>query len=245
MAAPVRRSAADLFDNPAFSDVTILQFDGYEELHEYRAHKAVLCMESGFFREAFTEDYREKDSIKIKGDDNLHFELLLKYIYTNHYDTDEIAKLADKDSIERILIPMGICVVATKYMVPAIYEMTSEDVRMLLSTQETDTYTLLRVAIAAHYVQGSKADTPMGKLIVSVILEGQCKFTESVSYEGTLKAYPTFAVDMALVLARNITHRRCPSCSNDFTFRSRIRKEKKQTSVFCSLCKTAVRCVAA
>ncbi|XPS78973.1 hypothetical protein M3J09_010969 [Ascochyta lentis] len=223
MAAPVRRSAADLFDNPAFSDVTILQFDGYEELHEYRAHKAVLCMESGFFREAFTEDYREKDSIKIKGDDNLHFELLLKYIYTNHYDTDEIAKLADKDSIERILIPMGICVVATKYMVPAIYEMTSEDVRMLLSTQETDTYTLLRVAIAAHYVQGSKADTPMGKLIVSVI----------------------FAVDMALVLARNITHRRCPSCSNDFTFRSRIRKEKKQTSVFCSLCKTAVRCVAA
>ncbi|KAJ4370205.1 hypothetical protein N0V86_008941 [Didymella sp. IMI 355093] len=93
MVAPVKRVAADLINNPTLSDVTIKQISIDGTIREYYAHKAVLCMESRFFHKAFTGNFKEasENVISLRDDVPDHFELLLRYMYTDHYDTEEIS----------------------------------------------------------------------------------------------------------------------------------------------------------
>ncbi|KAF2628452.1 hypothetical protein BU25DRAFT_420923 [Macroventuria anomochaeta] len=222
----------------AFSDVTTLQFDTDEELHEYRAHKAVLCMQSDFFRHELTGDYEDRDDIKLVRHDKLHFELLPKYTYTNHYDKAEIARLAVKDMTQRVLIPIGIGVVADKYPVPTIYQRASCDMHTVLWTGDTGNFKFLRAAIIAHYGESVDMDTPMEKPITSVILEGQRKFTDSATYETTLKTFPTFAIGMALALDRDTINVYCGSCSVGLTVRTDARDKMNKTWFCCNFCKS-------
>jgi hypothetical protein len=48
-----------LFNNPAISDVTIKQVYN-EQVREYHAHKAILCMESEYFLNMFTGNFKVK-----------------------------------------------------------------------------------------------------------------------------------------------------------------------------------------
>jgi hypothetical protein len=50
-------SACRLFNNPALSDVTIKQIY-VDQVREYHAHKAVLCMESEYFLNMFTGKFK-------------------------------------------------------------------------------------------------------------------------------------------------------------------------------------------
>lgn len=171
------------------------------------------------------------------GDDKLHFELLLKYIYTNNYDTAEIAQLAANDVKQRLLIPMGICVVADKYEVRTAYNHASNDVRALLMEDVGGPdFELIKTAVIEHYEDMSVDEgTAMGKLITSVILQGQRRFTSSADYLGKLKSYPTFAVDIASALAQDTINIRC-SCSFALTLRTDMRKKYTGSSIQCNFC---------
>jgi hypothetical protein len=53
-----------LFNNPLLSDVKIRQiYKG--KVTEYHAHKAVLCLPSAWFRNAFTGNFKVRDSLNL------------------------------------------------------------------------------------------------------------------------------------------------------------------------------------
>ncbi|RYN34218.1 hypothetical protein AA0119_g8784 [Alternaria tenuissima] len=192
-------SSTTLFNNPALSDVKIKQvYEG--QTREYHAHKAVLCLESGYFLNAFTGGFREasESTIELHEDNPEYFEFLLKFIYTGMYDKDEIARLAGSDDSKRILIPIGIYAVADKYDVTQIYEPAAEDVKAILMNAIKDRKDILTTCIKAHYGTEVKADGSMGHLITAVIFEQYNNLLNTENIEKLLLAYPIFAADVAL-----------------------------------------------
>lgn len=174
-------------------------------------------------------------------DDKLHFEILLKYIYTNHYNTAELRTLVAGDMEQHVLIAMGICAVADKYCVATIFERASSDIRGILLTKETGRFELLRSVIATHY-KDAGADSIMGKIITSIVVDGQCKFMNTTVYELMLRNYPIFAVDMALALARDSLHIQCASrtCMANFVVHSDKLKLVGSTLIKCPICGTDI-----
>ncbi|KAI4638712.1 hypothetical protein J4E93_009740 [Alternaria ventricosa] len=146
-----KRSAAKLFNNPALSDVKIKQIhEGHTR--EYYAHKAVLCLESNYFLNAFTGNFKESSEgiMELHEDDPEHFEFLLKFMYTGAYNKDEIAKFAGDDKNKRVLVPIGVHAIADKYDVVKLYEPAAEDVKAVLVDADKDKEMLI-TAIHAHY----------------------------------------------------------------------------------------------
>jgi hypothetical protein len=178
--------------------------------------------------------------ISLRDDDPDHFELLLRYIYTNHYDTEEIAKRATDDATLRVLIPMGVSAVADKYEVDSLYEHAVADVRALLSTQDSSDFKLLRAAITAYYSLDITMNSSMGDLIVSIVLNAQRGFMSSANYQSILRMSPTFAVDIALGLSRNTINAHCNRCRIHVTMQldagQQAQEVLKREIISCNLC---------
>ncbi|KAH7380538.1 hypothetical protein DE146DRAFT_573392, partial [Phaeosphaeria sp. MPI-PUGE-AT-0046c] len=76
-----------LFNDVTLSDVKIIQIhDG--KTREYPAHKVALCLQSPYSMKAFTGGFKEASEgvITLKGDNPVHFEFALKFMYTENYD---------------------------------------------------------------------------------------------------------------------------------------------------------------
>lgn len=101
-----------------------------------------------------------------------------------------------------------------------------------LLLEDSGEFKLLKAAIDAHYSDDVDVDSAMGKLIASVVMAGERKFTGDASYEDTLKAHPTFGVDMALAMAHDTINVKCSgtggyydeSCKANFLVRSDVLK---------------------
>ncbi|RYN44530.1 hypothetical protein AA0114_g9949 [Alternaria tenuissima] len=192
-----------MFNNPTLSDVKIKQvYEG--KMREYHAHKAVLCLASGYFLNAFTGSFKEasESTIELHEDKPEYFDFLLKFIYTGIYDKDEIVRLAGSDDCKCVLIPIGIYAVADKYDVAQIYEPAAEDIKAVLMNAVKDRKDILTTSIKAHYGTEVKADGPMGRLITAVIFEHHNDLLDTEDFETWLLAYPTFAADVALHFQR-------------------------------------------
>ncbi|KZM22069.1 uncharacterized protein EKO05_0007858 [Ascochyta rabiei] len=244
------RSAAQLFNDPAFSDVKIKHvYNG--KVREYFAHRAVLCLESRYFLKMFkgsfkVRKYKRKleryltliqeagtQVIELHDDDPDHFEFLLKYIYTYQYDTDTIIKLAMDDPERRVTIPISVYAVADKYDVPRIYDPITADVRSQLNI---DAFELLEAAISTHYASVASVGGPLGKLFASILLEGQRKFTDTPAYRELVFSNPVFGADMALALAHDMVNSKCPSCMVSSVVRSDVYLKKPNATVRCQTC---------
>ncbi|KAJ4364906.1 hypothetical protein N0V95_000552 [Ascochyta clinopodiicola] len=198
---PDNRSAAQLFNNSAFSDVKIKHvYNGH--VREYFAHKAVLCLESRYFLKMFEGGFKEATTqvIELHDDDPDHFEFILKYIYTYRYDTGTIVKLAADDLKKRVMIPISVHAVADKYDVPRIYGPITIDIRSQLNTYA---FELIKTAISAHYASVTSVGGLMGKTFSSILLESQRKFTDTPEYRELVISNPAFGADMALALAQD------------------------------------------
>lgn len=104
--------------------------------------------------------------------------------------------------MQRVLFPMGICIVAEKYMVPTIYELAINDVRAVLTQAEDDAFKLLQAAVCKHYGTDPEVDSAMGKLISSVTLGPSRKFTFGDDFDKLVKSHPVLGADLALELKR-------------------------------------------
>ncbi|KAL1799399.1 hypothetical protein ACET3X_003436 [Alternaria dauci] len=191
-----------LFNNPALSDVTIKQvYKG--QRREYYAHKTILCLESGYFFNAFTGGFREasEGTMELHEDNPEHFECLLKFIYSGTYDKDEIAGLAGSDKIKRVLIPIGIYTVADKYDVSNFYGPAADDVKDVL-TKAFRNQDMITAAIEAHYSTEVQADGLMGRLITTLVFNQYKDLLETEKFEQLLIAHPAFATDVILYSKR-------------------------------------------
>ncbi|KAF1927623.1 uncharacterized protein M421DRAFT_171720 [Didymella exigua CBS 183.55] len=164
MAAPVKHSAA-----------------------EYRAHKAVICIESRFFHKAFTGNFKEASDniIELHHDPADHFESLLKYICTNNYDRELIEKLARNNATAMITEAIGIYIVTDKYQFDTVPDLTLQHVKAvpLGSKDQQKNATLLSAALQRHYSARSGTGTVMGNRFVAIILESQQDFTNSKAFD--------------------------------------------------------------
>ncbi|KAH8641632.1 hypothetical protein IG631_04573 [Alternaria alternata] len=213
------RAAAKMFNNPTLSDVKIEHvYEG--KTCEYHAHKAVLCLASGYFLNAFTGSFKEasKSTIQLHEDNPECFEFLLNFIYTGIYDKDEIARLAGSDNLRRVLIPIGIYAVADKYDVVPIYGPAAEDVKTVLMSAAKDREDMLTTAIKAYYGTEVKTDGSMGRLITAVIFKQYKDLLNTEGFGKWLLAYPIFAADLALRSQRSKSlgdrdRAKCSNCS--------------------------------
>ncbi|KAF1939412.1 hypothetical protein EJ02DRAFT_457009 [Clathrospora elynae] len=244
MASAFKSSSATLFNNPTLSDVKLKQiYQG--KVREYYAHKAILCKESAFFLKAFTGKIREATEgvMKLHDDDPQHFEVLLKFIYSDKYDKDAITQLAADDKNKRVVIPIGVYAVADKYDVPKLYDPAAEDVETLL--HDTD---VIEGAIHAHYKDKNSFDGPIGRLITSAALGNGC-FTNAVEFENLMISYPMLAADVGLYVRRsgrssldNLRIHRCPICISDsYIDPEAIFSYGEGSSLYCYICGTAQR----
>ncbi|KAI4624429.1 hypothetical protein J4E83_004103 [Alternaria metachromatica] len=253
-----KRPAAQLFNNPALSDVKIKQIHK-GQTREYYAHKAVLCLESKYFLNAFTGHFKvsqprlERRSVEssndlkeasegimeLHEDDPEHFEFLLKFMYTGEYDKNEIAKLAGDDKGKRVLVPIGVHAIADKYDVAKLYEPAAEDVKAVLM-EASKGQDMLITAIHAHYGTEVNVDGAMGRLITSVVFEKYRNLVKTKDFEQLLLAHPTFAADVALNSQRNNvlsgpTFARCINCGNQTVDVAGMRRAKN-TYFSCPQC---------
>lgn len=137
----------------------------------------------------------EREYISLGFDDHVHFELLLRCMYSKDYDRTEILRLAADDREQRILIPMGIRRVAEKYGVATVYTQATEDVRTMLFMNETDDF--LKTVVTAYY-KDAEVDPTMRRIIVTAALASPSGFLERASYKTIVKSFPQFAADIAL-----------------------------------------------
>ncbi|KAF2799325.1 hypothetical protein K505DRAFT_294799 [Melanomma pulvis-pyrius CBS 109.77] len=192
-----------LFNNPTLSDIRIKQICK-GKTREYYAHKAILCKESDYFMNAFTGSFQEaSDSeMAIYDDDPEHFEFVLKFIYTEHYDKSAIEKISEGDVAKRTVIPIGIYAIADKYDITRLYSPAAEDVLTTFKSTPDDQHDVLRAAIQTHYEMSSRADMPMGNILASFVLEHRREFTKLEDFQILMQSFPTFAADIALALCR-------------------------------------------
>jgi len=182
----------------------------------------VLCLESDYFLNAFTGNFKvgwqisravrkentndlqeaSEGIMELHEDDPEYFEFLLKFMYTGAYNKHEIAKLAGDDKIKRVLVPIGVHAIADKYDVAKLYEPAAEDVKAVLVEAAKDKEMLI-TAIHAHYGTEVNVDGAMGRLITSVVFEKHQDLVRTKDFEQLLLAHPSFAADVALNAQRN------------------------------------------
>jgi hypothetical protein len=125
---------------------------------------------------------------------------VLKFIYNIEYDKSAIEAMAGNDKIKRILIPMGIYTIADKYAITRLYSSAFADFAATLHSISDHDYKTLRAVIMAHYGSetGCSADTLMGSLITSFLLEHRRDFLNFGDFETLISTFPWFAVDVVL-----------------------------------------------
>jgi hypothetical protein len=124
----------------------------------------------------------------------------MKFIYTIEYDKNVIQAMAGNDKIKRILIPMGIYTIADKYAITRLYSPAYDDFVATLHSISDHDYEIMPAVIMAHYGSetGCSADTPMGSLITSFLLEHRRDFLNYGNFETLIEEFPWFAVDVVL-----------------------------------------------
>lgn len=166
--------------------------------------------------------------MELYDDDPDHFEVALKFIYTVEYDKSAIGTMAGDDKIRRVLIPMGIYTIADKYEITRLRSPVCDDVVATLHSTSDHNFEILRTVITAYYdsEHGCSADTRMGRLITSFLLEHRRDFLKSNDFDNIMEKFPWFAVDIVLESKRqgvfNIQKASCPE--SGYTGRVRVRQ---------------------
>ena len=175
----------------------------------------------------------------VHDDDPNHFEFLLKFMYTHHYDKDAIIKLAAGDKNRRVSIPSEIYAVADKYDMPLLAEPIAKDVEELLGSEVPCTLELLQTLIPAYYNAVPRAGSPVGKILVSKIQTKYAEFRDTDELVSLAKAYPIFGVDVLLSLEKELvqsTCSYCSYCSHTNAVNKAGLRAKGKTSYWCENC---------
>ncbi|KAH7380536.1 hypothetical protein DE146DRAFT_302566 [Phaeosphaeria sp. MPI-PUGE-AT-0046c] len=120
-----------LFNNPQRSDIIIRQFCN-GQVKQYFAHKCVLDSSgSAWFQQLIRGNYinPRTNIIELHQDDPVHFELVLKWLYTREWDRDIEAKRGfwgESCPRSQAFVAVGVYALANKYNIPSLREYTFE-----------------------------------------------------------------------------------------------------------------------
>ncbi|KAF2123010.1 hypothetical protein BDV96DRAFT_639561 [Lophiotrema nucula] len=206
-----------LFNDSTLSDVKIKQSKG-DAVKEYHAHKAILRSQSNYFRKAFTGSFKEATSceIELHEDDLDSFEYALKFIYTLHYDRED---LGAGDKKKQLLALIGLYAIADKYDIFRLFAPLAVDFRTILTSLQDPNGHIITVVIGNYYDICAKFESEMGVILVSAILKKHQTVTKKDEFRALLKQYSVFSGDIAIYSSRqhlfdkvNIHKSRCTVC---------------------------------
>ena len=141
--------------------------------------------------------------MEIQDDDPDNFEFVLKFLYAGDYDTDAIEKMSKGDKEKRISISLGIYLIADKYGIERLYASAAGDILLALkSVPIHEMHETLLLVVNTHYETILDADTSIGKMLVSFILDQDRDIIASNGFRTSMESYPVFAADIALGLSR-------------------------------------------
>jgi hypothetical protein len=178
--------------------------------------------------------------MEIYDDDPDNFEFVLKFIYTEDYNKDAIVKMSNGDKAKRISIPLGIYAIADKYDIKRLYAPAIDDILTNLeSIPVHEIHGMLPVVVHTPYETIPSANTPIGKMLVSFLLNKGRDTMASDDFLASMESFPVFAADVALGLFREGLFKYKPArCSCGWTIyhdpvAEKISKNKK---VHCYTC---------
>jgi hypothetical protein len=153
--------------------------------------------------------------IELHDDVPEHFEIALRFLYTQRYDEEVVSNLAANDNVKGILIPIGVHFIADKYDIDLLAEPIAEDLKVKLgSSTDRKTYT---TAIQRFYAACSNAGNPVGKTISKAVMDHQPQYLSTAEFRSLMEEFPYFGADIALDMHRrdtiNIHHQR-RACTN-------------------------------
>jgi hypothetical protein len=141
--------------------------------------------------------------MEIHDDDPDNFEFVLKFLYDGDYDKDAIEKMSNSDKDKRISISLGIYLIADKYGIERLYAPAAGDILLALkSVPVHEMHETLLLIVNTHYQTILDADTSIGKMLVSFILDQDRDIIASDDFRTSMEFYPVFAADIALGLSR-------------------------------------------
>jgi hypothetical protein len=142
--------------------------------------------------------------MEIHDDDPDNFEFVLRFIYTGDYDKDAIEKMSNGDKAKRMSILLGIYAIADKYGIERLYAPAVDDVLTTLNSIPVhEIHDILLVVIHTHYETILDANTPIGKMLASFILDKGRDIMSSDDFRTSMETFPVFAADVALGLFRD------------------------------------------
>ncbi|KAF2475210.1 uncharacterized protein BDR25DRAFT_301007 [Lindgomyces ingoldianus] len=225
MAQPSSSSITNLFNDSRLSDVTIHQVSG-GEIREYKAHRALLAIYSKWFLNAFIGPYKEAktDAIEMHDDDPDAFRFVLKYMYTDHYDDEEIKEMIGYDPSNVFLPHIKIFIVADKYDIERLRSEAMKNLEKAVWNMDEGIELLLSnlvVGVEAYYGIGMDDGTQMGSRLASIIHRhpGMRKFTRSPIFAKLVREFPSFAADVLLhERFLSVTKCTCSNCKKPSTY---------------------------
>lgn len=124
-----------------------------------------------------------------------HFEFVLKYLYSLHFDSNEIAiKVGANNKLEQMQFIMGVYTVADKYDIERLMNPTKENLKAILeATKEPE---VLSSIVNTHYTEYSDPGHAIGNLISSTLLDTHDQFTKSKLFKDLCRDFPPFAADI-------------------------------------------------
>jgi hypothetical protein len=111
--------------------------------------------------------------------------------------------MSNGDKAKRISIPLGIYLIADKYGIERLYApATGDALQALKSIPVYKMLDTLLLVVNTHYETIFDADTSIGKMLVSFILDQDRDIIASDRFRISMESHPVFAADIALGLSR-------------------------------------------
>jgi hypothetical protein len=162
----------------------------------------------------------------LKEDDALHFEIVLKFIYTGFFDKAEIANIANPPNnltnrhTNTIFIFLGLCKVADKYAISRLIPLVAKELSAALRLQNGtfQGYGYFKKIVETYYPNCATSGTPPGRKIAHHMVKYSFPGGSPSDFHDLLRKFPDFAIDIVLDQNKQgilgICERKCPRCSH-------------------------------
>ena len=138
--------------------------------------------------------------IILQDDDPVHFEVMLRYIYTLRFEVpSKESWKADHHFQSQYLLPIGVFALADKYEVDELRRVAAAEFPVPIYGSVRLVNKQAESLVEAHYSYCVRGDCLMGQAIARNLLSGAKEWIRSPQFKDILKRYPSLGGDVLLV----------------------------------------------
>jgi uncharacterized protein YlaI len=139
-------------------------------------------------------------TIDLHDDDAEHFDFMLRYIYDGDFYTLSKSNHS-QDTPSRVLLWMGVSVLADKYDIENLLDASESQVLCVLCDMKDEIdFSTLEAAIHGHCKLPNNSGSRMGKKISKCIVMSYWRYLSQGRFDELVHKYNTFGADMAIAM---------------------------------------------